>query len=687
MMGMKSTRPFPLFIAFIALVSLACQAILGPAQTPTSPPEPSPTPTRALLPTGVPTPLAPTDEPADVHPGDPVFITGDIPYTSPFFLNTISEPFVLLEDQAGFFQRNLEFEFRLESQTIGAVEVHEDQSLTYSLSLPAVPQGTFLDVDNDGEEDTGVQVFAVAYWSNTWGDPFLEERDGTGWSTAYASTLTDPERDNEINGGILVVWAPDDQQSFPTGFGPDGKLFTQDDPTGPIPSGYNLVDLNQEPFHIYKEAQPQITLNEGEIAVNDYSALSFSEAFEALFEKVSREYPFTAEKDINWQLLHDEFATRADQADDATDFYRAIRDFTYAIPDAHVGVTFDPEVFFEEQGGSFGMLLAELSDGRVIVTRVLPETPAAQAGIEPGAQIITWDGKLVSQAIDEVTPYLGPFSTPHHERLQQVIFLTRVPPGAEVSITYSNPGASREQTADLEAVVDYDSLFAALPGFDFDQLALPVEGEVLDESGLGYLRVTTFSDDYRLIASLWDRYLDDLVDNEVPGLIIDIRINSGGSGGLARNFAGYFFDEDFILAHQSYYSDVSGEFEYEDFPSRIEPAPILYEGPVAILVGPDCISACEGFAHAMTQNDRAIVVGHYPTAGAFGEVGRGQYDLPGDLSAQFPTGRPETPDGELLIEGQGVQPDIHVPVTEDSALGRQDAVLQAAIEAVLAEIQ
>ncbi|HEX6302970.1 MAG TPA: hypothetical protein VFZ76_02205, partial [Anaerolineales bacterium] len=150
---MKNSRYFLLFIAFIALVALACQAILGPSQTPTSPPAPSPTPTRALLSTDAPTPLPPASASTGLSPDEPVLITGDIPYTSPFFLNTISEPFVLLEDQAGFFQRNLEFEFALESQTIGAVELHEDQSLTYSLSLPIVPQGTFLDVDNDGEED------------------------------------------------------------------------------------------------------------------------------------------------------------------------------------------------------------------------------------------------------------------------------------------------------------------------------------------------------------------------------------------------------------------------------------------------------------------------------------------------------------------------------------------------------
>ena len=64
----------------------------------------------------------------------------------------------------------------------------------------------------------------------------------------------------------------------------------------------------------------------------------------------------------------------------------------------------------------------------------------------------------------------------------------------------------------------------------------------------------------------------------------------------------------------------------------------------------------------------------------FGEVGRGQYDLPGDFSLQVPTGRPETLDGELLIEGSGVPLDIQVPVTLESALGRVDAVLEAALD-------
>jgi C-terminal processing protease CtpA/Prc len=54
---------------------------------------------------------------------------------------------------------------------------------------------------------------------------------------------------------------------------------------------------------------------------------------------------------------------------------------------------------------------------------------------------------------------------------------------------------------------------------------------------------------------------------------------------------------------------------------------------------------------------------------------------------QFPTGRHETLDGELVIEGVGVIPDITVPVTEASALGQDDALLNAAIEALQEKIK
>ncbi len=674
---MKNYRLIALAVITI-FAGFACRAVTG-LTTQTS----TPMPTATLTPTPLPPiPVQPNDE----NPDEPVLISGDIPFTSPFFLDTVAEAYVMLEDQAGFIARDREFPFPLNSQAIGPVELQGDDALTFQLALPTIPQGTSVDVDNDDQNDTGVQVFVIAYWSNTWGGPFLEERDGTGWSNAYASTITDPEREDEIKGGTLIVWSPDDQQGFPTSFGEDNLLFTEDDPTDLIPAGYTFVNLDQEPFRFYKESQPKLTLFEGEGAVNDYSDLSYQEAFDNLIEKVSREYPFTEEKNVDWQALEGRYANRISQADDKQDFYRALRDFTWEIPDAHVGMTIDPDDFFEEAGGSFGLVLSELSDGRVIASHLFVDSAAEAAGIQTGAELIEWDGQPINEAISNVRPYFGPYSTEHHKRLEQVVFLTRMPPDTPIQVKFRNPGTSQVQEAKMIAEIEYDSLFSALPIFSQDELEPPIQAEVLDESGLGYIRLDTFSDDYSLLASLWDRYMNGLIDNEVPGLILDLRNNSGGSGQLAFDFAGYFFDEQIDLYQNYYYNDLEEDFKATERPSQIKPGPVQYQGPIVVLVSPNCISACEGFAYAISQADRATIIGHYPTAGAFGEVGRGQYKMPEDISMQFPTGRPEDPQGQVVIEGVGVELDIVVPVTEDSALGLEDTMLEQAINYLLEEL-
>ena len=296
-----------------------------------------------------------------------------------------------------------------------------------------------------------------------------------------------------------------------------------------------------------------------------------------------------------------------------------------------------------------------------------------------GAQVVSFNGAPVSEAIARVVPYFGPYSTQHTRRIQQTYFLTRMPPDTQLRLTYMNPGETAEREIQLTAIPEYNSLFKFLRSDDADELALPIESYTLEESGLGYIQVNTFSDDYHLMAQLWERTIQSLIDAEVPGIIIDLRSNGGGSLGLALNFAGYFFDQEIPLYEGLYYNELTGEFEPPENPTRIRPAPLLYEGPIAVLVSPSCVSACEGFAYALSQQDRAMIVGHYPSAGAFGEVGRGQYRMPDDLSMQFPTGKPVDENGNLVIEGVGVLPTIAVPVTEESVLGKVDALLQAAI--------
>ena len=396
---------------------------------------------------------------------EPVLVTGSIPFTSPFFLSSSFEPFVLLEDESGFVNRNRDFVFPLNGQAIGPVDQVSDSELKFSLTLPSVPQGTFVDVDNNGQTDQGVMVFVVAYWSNTWDGPFLEERDGTGWSNAYVSTTTDPNREDEIDGGTMVIWSPDDQQSFPTDFGEDNKLFTEDDPVAVVPAGYSFVDLDASPFRVYKQSTLDLTLNEGESALKDYSAMSYTDAFDALFNKVSVEYPFTDLKGLDWNAIYSQVAPEVAAAGTDTAFHKALRDFQHAIPDEHVGLSFDAGDFYPLFGGGFGLILDQLDDGSVVVRQVLQQvddqrngtvqSPAAAAGIQPGAKIISWAGRPVAQALNAVIPFFNAHSTPQAKLLDQLIYLTRVPQDSSVEVTFQNPGAG-EKTVTMDSALELE---------------------------------------------------------------------------------------------------------------------------------------------------------------------------------------------------------------------------------------
>jgi C-terminal processing protease CtpA/Prc len=78
-----------------------------------------------------------------------------------------------------------------------------------------------------------------------------------------------------------------------------------------------------------------------------------------------------------------------------------------------------------------------------------------------------------------------------------------------------------------------------------------------------------------------------------------------------------------------------------------------------------------------------IVVGETPSGGTEAEVSRGSYKLPEGISIDIPTGRFTLPDGSIFLEGKGVQPTLRIPVTRETILGTGDAVLDAAIKAVM----
>lgn len=636
------------------------------------------------------------DAPIVNDEGGPVVVSGSVAYTNPFFTSGVAAPLIILEDQAGFIDRNEDYIFPIESQTLGQITTDFFTSpFDYSLSLPAEPQGTLRDIDNDGLTDTGVMVFAVAYWNNIWGDPYLEERDlgGGGWSTAYASTRTfddiDPDLAKEIAGGKILVYAPNGGQAIPSEFGDDGLLFTGDEPVVGIPQGWTVVDLDTAPFTFDRSRVVDIDLVEPENSAQvDFSELPVTEAFDEMVEKFRNEYAFTENKNLDWDALAAEYRPRFEEAEreNSIDLYdAALRDFLWEIPDGHINFQFLPQTFAQYQEvvtGGVGLAIGETSDSTVIVTFVLDGSPADAAGIQPGAEIISWNGVPIAEALVDQTLILAPFSTPHVERLNQLRQRTRVPVGQAVVVEFVPANGGDTQEVTLEGIEEDESWNSGAFAPTANGFEIPVEYELLP-SGYAYAEITSFFDNDLLTIQLWERLITTLSQNNVPGLILDMRENGGGSGFLADQMAAYFFDEELVLGNTGYYDETLDAFFFDEEEEDIFilPDPSLrYDGEVVVIVGPNCASACEFFSYNLTLQDRATIIGHFPTAGLGGSVEDFLMPPSPGLSVRFTIGRAVNPDGNIHIEGIGVVPEITVPVTEEVLLRERDLLLETAIE-------
>jgi len=398
-----------------------------------------------------------------------------------------------------------------------------------------------------------------------------------------------------------------------------------------------------------------------------------------------REYSFTALKGIDFDALYDEYAPRFAQAEannDSVAYQFALRDYILEFPDGHVGPNIFPltqQEFVLETDSSPGISIRELDDERVIVSYLVENSPADAEGMVLGTEIIAIDGVPIQDYLADVFTF-GNYSTDHNRRLQELRYGIRFPRGTQVDITYRNPDATGEVTVTLDTIPERESWLASSNNVDAaPSWSLPVEFEILD-NGYGYVRINTFSSEPLLALRLWEQMIDTLNQQNAPGLVIDMRTNSGGYN-LDLVYSGYFFrNEVYVGIDELYFPDLN---DFATVPNGDESIHLpadgrFYGGPVAVLVSPNCASACEFFSYNMSLNDRAAIVGHYPTAGLGGNIT--SVFMPDGIGMQFTVGRALNADGGIRLEGIGVVPTVQVPVTEETLFYDGDVILDSAIE-------
>ena len=255
-------------------------------------------------------------------------------------------------------------------------------------------------------------------------------------------------------------------------------------------------------------------------------------------------------------------------------------------------------------------------DQKIVVIAPLDGSPAAEAQITSGAEVLRVNG--------EATAELG---------LEQTAASLRGPSGSRVLVELGVAGQVREVELERRQVE-----------------LRPVRSKRLrvGDHTLGYLRITQFSEP---VPQDVQEALADLNGKDIEGLILDLRNNSGGlvSAGLA--VANDLLNGTPIVETQ----DRDGLSS----PQQAGPGQ-LYEGPMLTLVNGGTASASEILAGALQDNGRSELVG----SRTFGK-GLIQTLIPlGDTSGLAVTvARYLTPSGRD-IQNQGIEPDLALPQPE-----------------------
>ena len=266
--------------------------------------------------------------------------------------------------------------------------------------------------------------------------------------------------------------------------------------------------------------------------------------------------------------------------------------------------------------GKFGGLGIEITmeDGVIKIVSPIDDTPADKAGLQPGDLIIAVNdkpirGMTLSDAVDKLRGAVG----------------------SKVTITVKR-GAPEPFNVTLKR----------------DTIKIrSVRAKMFE--GIGYLRVTTFSEQ---TTSGLTKEIDEMfreLGNNLQGFVLDLRNNPGGLLSEAISVSDAFLEQGEIVSTRGR-SDENASRAYA------RPGDIAKGLPVVVLINSGSASASEIVAGALKDHRRAVLLG----TRSFGK-GSVQSVIPlsGNSAMRLTTARYYTPSG-VSIQAKGITPDIEV---------------------------
>ena len=342
-----------------------------------------------------------------------------------------------------------------------------------------------------------------------------------------------------------------------------------------------------------------------------------------------------------WNIVHEDYVDQP--VNDELLMQGAIRGMMDSLGDEHSSYM-DPKTFEDANAGlageyeGIGAWVDTTADYLTIISPI-PGSPAEKVGLEPGDKIVAIDGNDMTGIDAELVR-------------QRVLG----PAGSKVVLTVAREG----EPETLEFTITRDKI-----------VVKSASGEML-ENDIGYVQITTFGDKTtpELRATL-----KELMAQNPKGLVIDLRNNGGGYLQTAVEVASEFINNGVILYEQ--YGD-GRRTTYQALKNGQ-----ATEIPLVVLINEGTASASEIVAGAIQDYGRGKLVG--VTSYGKGSV-QNWVPLSNNEGAVRVTIAKWLTPNERTINGEGLQPDVVVEVTDEQRQSGTDLQLDKAVEVLLDEI-
>jgi Periplasmic protease len=207
-------------------------------------------------------------------------------------------------------------------------------------------------------------------------------------------------------------------------------------------------------------------------------------------------------------------------------------------------------------------------------------------------------------------------------------------------------------------------------GTDY-QISAGLKYKILKGDHVGYITYRSFSE------SISENGLDYIFNyfKECPGIILDVRDNSGGNLSNVAQLAARFTNKKIVGGYISHKTGPAHDAFSEPYPISIEPSDrTKYTSkPVIILTNRMCYSATNSFIGTMRQLPNVIIMGDRTGGGGGLPISS---TLPNGWNVRFSSC--PTYDADMTLNEEGIDPDIFASMSDEDVKNGYDTIIEMA---------